>query len=88
MSGPVCLTRRNWVTRAVGTIEGSCGAAVPKHMDDIISGRFSSGMMADWANDDKKLLTDWREETGKTAFETAPQFEGKIGEQGTSVKAC
>ncbi len=24
-------------------------------------------MMADWANDDKKLLT-WREETGKTAF--------------------
>ena len=40
-----------------------------KHMDDIISGEFSSGMMADWANDDKKLLT-WREETGKTAFET------------------
>lgn len=28
-----------------------------KHMDDIISGEFSSGMMADWANDDKKLLT-------------------------------
>jgi ketol-acid reductoisomerase len=49
-------------------------------MDDIISGEFSSGMMADWANDDKKLLT-WREETGKTAFETAPQYEGKIGEQ-------
>ncbi|ELY4665002.1 ketol-acid reductoisomerase [Cronobacter muytjensii] len=51
-----------------------------KHMDDIISGEFSSGMMADWANDDKKLLT-WREETGKTAFENAPQFEGKISEQ-------
>ena len=51
-----------------------------KHMDDIISGEFSSGMMADWANDDKKLLT-WREETGKTAFETARQYEGKIGEQ-------
>jgi ketol-acid reductoisomerase len=51
-----------------------------KHMDDIISGEFSSGMMADWANDDKKLLT-WREETGATAFETAEQFEGKIGEQ-------
>ena len=30
-------------------------------------------MMADWANDDKKLLT-WREgDRGKTAFETAPQ---------------
>lgn len=51
-----------------------------KHMDDIISGEFSSGMMADWANDDKKLL-NWREETGKTAFENAPQFEGKISEQ-------
>ena len=51
-----------------------------KHMDDIISGEFSSGMMADWANDDKNLL-GWREETGKTAFETAAQFEGKIAEQ-------
>ncbi|WP_241625717.1 ketol-acid reductoisomerase [Rosenbergiella epipactidis] len=51
-----------------------------KHMDDIISGEFSSGMMADWANDDKDLLT-WREETGKTAFENAAQFEGKIAEQ-------
>lgn len=51
-----------------------------KHMDDIISGTFSAGMMADWANDDHDLLT-WREETGKTPFETAPQFEGKIGEQ-------
>jgi ketol-acid reductoisomerase len=39
-----------------------------KHMDDIMGGQFSSGMMQDWANDDKKLLT-WREETGKTAFE-------------------
>jgi ketol-acid reductoisomerase len=39
-----------------------------KHMDDIMGGQFSSGMMEDWSNDDKKLLT-WREETGKTAFE-------------------
>lgn len=38
-----------------------------KHMDDIISGAFSSGMMADWANDDVKLL-NWREETGRTAL--------------------
>ncbi len=51
-----------------------------KHMDNIISGAFSSGMMQDWASDDKKLLTR-REETGKTAFETAPQFSGKITEQ-------
>ncbi|CAJ0993640.1 ketol-acid reductoisomerase [Pantoea sp. Nvir] len=50
-----------------------------KHMDDIISGDFSSRMMADWANNDKKLLT-WREYSGKTAFETAPQYEGKIKE--------
>ena len=57
-----------------------------KHMDDIISGEFSSGMMADWANDDKKLLT-WREETGKTAFETAPQLKAKSASRSTSIKA-
>lgn len=51
-----------------------------KHMDDIISGHFSSTMMADWANDDKNLLT-WREETGKTAFENYPDSEQKISEQ-------
>lgn len=51
-----------------------------KHMDDIISGAFSEGMMADWANNDAKLL-GWREETGRSAFENAPQQEGKIGEQ-------
>jgi ketol-acid reductoisomerase len=41
-----------------------------KHMDDIINGDFSAGMMADWADDDRKLLT-WREQTGGTAFENA-----------------
>lgn len=51
-----------------------------KHMDDIIAGEFSRGMMADWAEDDVKLLT-WREETGKSAFENAPVFTGKIAEQ-------
>ena len=39
-----------------------------KHMDDIMEGRFSSGMMQDWNNDDADLLR-WREETGETAFE-------------------
>ena len=39
-----------------------------KHMDDIISGEFSLGMMKDWGNDDVKLL-NWREETGNTNFE-------------------
>jgi ketol-acid reductoisomerase len=51
-----------------------------KHMDDIISGEFSSTMMADWANDDKNLLT-WREETGQSAFENYPEYAGKIAEQ-------
>ncbi|AHG74774.1 Ketol-acid reductoisomerase [Mannheimia varigena USDA-ARS-USMARC-1388] len=52
-----------------------------KHMDDIISGEFSSTMMADWANGDANLFK-WREETGKTAFENAPQADGiKISEQ-------
>lgn len=51
-----------------------------KHMDDIISGEFSSTMMADWANDDKNLLT-WREETGKSAFENYPEYDAKIKEQ-------
>src|SRR5690606_22989386 len=39
-----------------------------KHMDDIMGGQFSAGMMEDWANNDKKLLT-WREDTAKTGFE-------------------
>ena len=51
-----------------------------KHMDDIESGEFSSTMMKDWANNDKDLLR-WREETGKTAFETAPACDTEIKEQ-------
>ena len=48
-----------------------------KHMDDIISGEFSKGMMEDWNNDDFKLLY-WREETGKTEFEKTPSSEQNI----------
>ncbi len=51
-----------------------------KHMDDIMTGAFSSGMMEDWADDDKKLLT-WREETSKTAFENTENTSDEIGEQ-------
>jgi len=51
-----------------------------KHMDDIMSGRFSSGMMEDWANDDAKLLA-WRKETGETAFERAVNTSEEIAEQ-------
>ena len=51
-----------------------------KHMDDIMSGKFSSGMMEDWANDDKDLLT-WRKATGETAFEKTEAGDMKISEQ-------
>jgi ketol-acid reductoisomerase len=51
-----------------------------KHQDDIMSGVFSSTMMADWANDDKNLLT-WRAATGETAFEKTPAGDVKISEQ-------
>ena len=51
-----------------------------KHMDDIITGTFSSGMMSDWDNDDKKLLT-WREETAETPFEKSTASELPITEQ-------
>ena len=51
-----------------------------KHMDDIMEGNFSSGMMADWANDDAKLL-GWRAETAETAFEKTPAGDVEISEQ-------
>ena len=51
-----------------------------KHMDDIISGEFSRTMMADWANDDKNLLT-WREQTRESGFEQAPVSDEAISEQ-------
>ncbi len=51
-----------------------------KHMDDIIEGRFSSGMMEDWANGDANLLK-WREETAETSFEQAPECDTEISEQ-------
>ena len=49
-------------------------------MDDIISGEFSSTMMADWANDDVNLLT-WRAATGETNFEKTPAGDFQISEQ-------
>src|SRR5574344_1574881 len=51
-----------------------------KHMDDIISGKFSSTMMEDWKAGDKDLLA-WREATGKTAFEQTPAGNVEITEQ-------
>ena len=51
-----------------------------KHMDDIISGAFSSRMMQDWAADDHDLLT-WRAATAQTAFEKTQAEEGSWDEQ-------
>lgn len=50
-----------------------------KHMDDIISGEFSSTMMEDWANGDANLL-GWRKATGETEFEQV-EAAGEITEQ-------
>ena len=51
-----------------------------KHMNDIMTGNFSDGMMKDWVNDDIKLL-GWREETGKTDFENTQSTDQHIKNQ-------
>ncbi|MCR5063107.1 MAG: ketol-acid reductoisomerase, partial [Treponema sp.] len=51
-----------------------------KHMDDIISGKFSSTMMEDWKAGDKDLLA-WREDTGKLPFEKNAEAADEITEQ-------
>ena len=51
-----------------------------KHMDDIMTGNFSKGMMVDWSNDDDLLLT-WRKQTGETAFEKTAITTDNITDQ-------
>ncbi len=51
-----------------------------KHMDDIMSGEFSSTMMEDWAAGDKNLLK-WRAATAETQFEKTPAGDVDIAEQ-------
>ncbi len=51
-----------------------------KHIDDIMSGKFSQTMMEDWKNDDADLLK-WREETAQTGFEQAISQDQNICEQ-------
>lgn len=51
-----------------------------KHQDDIMSGVFSSTMMADWANDDANLHK-WRAETAETTFEKATSGSMEIDDQ-------
>jgi len=50
------------------------------HMDNIMSGKFSRTMMADWAEDDKDLL-NWRAATAETAFEKTQAGTMDISEQ-------
>ena len=51
-----------------------------EHMDNIMSGKFSSTMMEDWADDDANLLK-WRAQTAETAFEQSRSMDGDIAEQ-------
>ncbi len=51
-----------------------------EHMDNIMSGKFSSTMMADWDAGDKDLHA-WRAATGETAFEKASITDKEIPEQ-------
>lgn len=51
-----------------------------KHQDDIMSGHFSSTMMADWDADDANLLK-WRAATAETDFEKQQITTDDISEQ-------
>jgi ketol-acid reductoisomerase len=51
-----------------------------EHMDNIMSGVFSSTMMEDWANNDVNLLT-WRKNFSETPFEKAASTDQHISEQ-------
>ena len=68
LSNPAKL-RANELSKQIKKI---CTPLYQEHMDNIISGKFSSTMMADWANNDHDLLT-WREEYAKIPFETEPE---------------
>ncbi|CAL4324953.1 Ketol-acid reductoisomerase (NADP(+)) [Buchnera aphidicola (Sipha maydis)] len=51
-----------------------------KHMDNILSGKFSENMIKDWNNGDKKLLS-WRKNTKCSMFENSPKYLEKISEE-------
>jgi len=51
-----------------------------KHMDDIMSGHFSSTMIIEWHNDDKNLLI-WRAATENTAFEKSTASVDTLSDQ-------
>ena len=76
LSNPAKI-RANELSKQIKKI---CTPLYQKHMDDIISGKFSSTMMKDWANNDHDLLT-WREEYAKIPFEVEPETKQEITEQ-------
>lgn len=76
LSNPAKI-RANELSKQIKKI---CTPLYQEHMDNIISGKFSSTMMADWANNDHDLLT-WREEYAKIPFETEPETKEEITEQ-------
>jgi ketol-acid reductoisomerase len=51
-----------------------------KHMDDIMSGAFSTTMMKDWAKGDADLLR-WRQASRESAFEKTASASAEIPEQ-------
>lgn len=51
-----------------------------KHMDDIISGKFSKKMIQDWENNDKILLS-FRKKTQESNFEKCLKYDKEIPEQ-------
>ncbi len=77
MMNSISDTSKIEVNRIAGELKEIMTPLFKKHMDDIISGKFSQGMMKDWNNDDEKLL-HWREETGETAFEKTPSSKKDI----------
>jgi ketol-acid reductoisomerase len=61
-------------------LKGLMRGLYQKHQDDIITGRFSETMMADWDAGDKDLL-GWRAATEDTAFERTAPTATAISEQ-------
>ena len=76
LSNPAKI-RANTLSKEIKTL---LAPLYQKHMDDIISGKFSATMMEDWKAGDKDLLA-WREETGRLAFEKTDEAKDEISEQ-------
>ncbi len=67
-------------TELADELKGMMTPLFRKHQDDILSGKFSATMMKDWKDGDRELL-EWREATGRTAFETTSASATEIRDQ-------